>query len=53
MFTEMLIKTLNNEDHLGVVTFGTTAKVAFPVKRMGPDVKVRSRSLDTEYFYAF
>jgi len=40
MFVELLIKTIRNEDMLAIVTFGTTARVVLPLRRMSDDDKV-------------
>jgi len=40
LFVELLIKTIRNEDMLAIVTFGTTARVVQPLRRMTDDVKV-------------
>ena len=42
MFVELLIKTIRNEDMLAIVTFGTTARVVLPLRRMADDAKVLS-----------
>jgi len=40
LFVELLVKTIRNEDMLAIVTFGTTARVVQPLRRMTDDVKV-------------
>jgi len=40
MFVELLIKTIRSEDMLAIVTFGTTARVVLPLRRMSDDDKV-------------
>jgi len=40
MFVELLIKTIRSDDMLAIVTFGTTARVVQPLRRMTDDAKV-------------
>ena len=40
LFVELLIKTIRNDDMLAIVTFGTTARVVQPLRRMADDAKV-------------
>ena len=40
LFVELLIKTIRSDDMLSVVTFGTTARVVLPLRRMSDDAKV-------------
>ncbi|KAK2169337.1 hypothetical protein LSH36_11g12001 [Paralvinella palmiformis] len=47
MFIQLLIHSLNNDDYLSIVTFGTVSNVIFPLTRMSRDGKVRAeRALD-------
>jgi len=47
MFVELLVKTIRNDDMLGIVTFGTTARVVLPLRRMSDDDKVSVEYLST------
>jgi len=40
LFVELLIKTVRSDDMLAVVTFGTSARVVQPLRRMSDDAKV-------------
>ena len=40
LFVELLIKAIRNDDMLSIVTFGTTARVVQPLRRMTDDAKV-------------
>jgi len=40
MFVDLLIKTIRTDDMLSIVTFGTTARVVQPMRRMCDEAKV-------------
>jgi hypothetical protein len=39
MFAELLVKSVSNDDHLSVVTFGTVSRVVVPLRRMTEESK--------------
>ena len=41
MFCRLLIQTATEDDHIGIVTFGTHAKVIFPLTEMDSENKVK------------
>jgi len=49
LFAKLLVKTIGHEDHLSMVTFGTTAEVVFPLRRMSTEAKVCGSSNAIQY----
>lgn len=48
LFAKLLINTIGHEDHLSIVTFGTTAQVIVPLMKMSIDAKKEAlRSVDS------
>jgi len=39
-FAKLLVASIGNEDQLSIVTFGTTAEVVVPLKRMTEEAQV-------------
>ena len=42
IFVQLLVKTMSSDDWLGIVTFGTDARVVLPLQRLTEEVKVNS-----------
>ena len=40
LFAQLLASTMDEEDYLGIVTFGTKANVVLPLMKMTPEAKV-------------
>ena len=40
IFVQLLVKTMSNDDWLGIVTFGADARVVLPLQRLTEEVKV-------------
>jgi hypothetical protein len=40
LFAELLVKTIGHDDYLAIVTFGTTSRVVFSMRRMTDEAKV-------------
>ena len=40
LFTQLLVRSMNDDDSLGIVIFGTQAKVALPLSTMSQENKV-------------
>ena len=42
IFAQLLVKTMSSDDWLGIVTFGTDARVVLPLQKLTEEVKVRT-----------
>ena len=44
MFAQLLVRSMNEEDFLSIITFGTNSDVVFPLSRMTDDDKASSEA---------
>ena len=40
LFAQLLAATMDEEDYMGIVTFGTVAQIVMPLTKMDPEAKV-------------
>ena len=53
LFAQLLASTMDEDDYLAIITFGTKANIALPLMKMTPEAKVRRFFTEMPFFQIF